>query len=235
MVMAGNERHTLAGRRPSHPADERPAPTVMATEAKISIMNVDERFDVERPAPMVRTGPDKGDYWQARIVHEKGSSAGIVRSIDDPAPCVMAHGIDNNKHSSVMLEVPAGARDGASIEGTAIGREWDGMEEGEQSGRYFNLIRPDRDAPSPTILASHGERGIAGVTHPIEKRKFSIAELRRICSFPDDFVLTGSYAQQWERLGRAVPPLMMRAIAETVRDKILIPHREARDARGKEY
>ena len=32
------------------------------------------------------------------------------------------------------------------------------------------------------------------------------AELRRICSFPDDFVLEGSYQQQWERCGRAVPP-----------------------------
>ena len=49
----------------------------------------------------------------------------------------------------------------------------------------------------------------------------TIAELRRICAFPDDFILTGTYAQQWERLGNSVPPLMMKAIAETVRDKVL--------------
>jgi DNA (cytosine-5)-methyltransferase 1 len=59
------------------------------------------------------------------------------------------------------------------------------------------------------------------VTHPTERRKFTIAELRRICGFPDDFVLTGTYAQQWERLGRAVPPPMMRAVADTLRDEIL--------------
>ena len=59
------------------------------------------------------------------------------------------------------------------------------------------------------------------MTHPVERRKFSIAELKRICAFPDDFQLTGSYAQQWERLGRAVPPLMMRAVAVAVRDEIL--------------
>ena len=53
------------------------------------------------------------------------------------------------------------------------------------------------------------------------KRKFTIAELKRICGFPDDFILTGSYAQQWERLGRAVPPIMMFHIAKTVRDEIL--------------
>lgn len=53
------------------------------------------------------------------------------------------------------------------------------------------------------------------------RRRLTIDELKRICSFPDDFQLTGTYAQQWERLGRAVPPIMMRAIAATIRDEIL--------------
>ena len=53
------------------------------------------------------------------------------------------------------------------------------------------------------------------------QRKMTIAEVKRLCSFPDDFVLCGSYAQQWERLGNSVPPLMMRAIAEVVRDEVL--------------
>lgn len=43
----------------------------------------------------------------------------------------------------------------------------------------------------------------------------------RICAFPDDFILTGSYAQQWERLGNSVPPVMMAAIAAEIRDRIL--------------
>jgi DNA (cytosine-5)-methyltransferase 1 len=87
--------------------------------------------------------------------------------------------------------------------------------------------------PSPTVGASpasgnnHNANGgkieVQDGTGQVERRKFTIAELRRICSFPDDFELTGSYSQQWERLGRAVPPLMMKAIASTVRDKILMP------------
>ena len=52
-------------------------------------------------------------------------------------------------------------------------------------------------------------------------RSFTINELKRICAFPDDFQLTGSFAQQWERLGRAVPPVMMAAIASTIRDEVL--------------
>lgn len=52
-------------------------------------------------------------------------------------------------------------------------------------------------------------------------RKFTLGELRRIGGFPDDFVLTGTYEQRWERIGRAVPPVMMAAVANVVRSRIL--------------
>jgi len=111
--------------------------------------------------------------------------------------------------------------EGLDMSRFAIGKEWDRLRPGESSDRYFNLVRPHPDAPCPTICASHGHPGIASVTHPTEKRKLAIAELKRICAFPDDFVLTGTYSQQWERLGRAVPPVMAASVARTIRDEIL--------------
>lgn len=78
------------------------------------------------------------------------------------------------------------------------------------------------NSPSTTTTAPTKQMGfIRPKGKPTEKRKFTIAELRRICAFPDDFILTGSYAQQWERLGNSVPPVMMRYIAEVLRDQIL--------------
>lgn len=59
------------------------------------------------------------------------------------------------------------------------------------------------------------------------KRKFTIAEVMALCSFPSDYALTGSYSQQWARLGNSVPPLMMRAVAESLRDRVLLPTRAA--------
>lgn len=59
---------------------------------------------------------------------------------------------------------------------------------------------------------------VLGVTH---RRKFTLGELRRLCGFPDDYVLVGTYTQRWARLGNAVPPPMMRSVAETIRDDIL--------------
>ncbi len=103
----------------------------------------------------------------------------------------------------------------------AVGKEWDNLKPGQQSEKYFSEVKVHPDEPCPTICASHGSGSIASIVHPYEKRKFSIAELRRLGGFPDDFQLTGDYLQQWERIGRAVPPIMMAAIAATVRDEIL--------------
>lgn len=141
-------------------------------------------------------------------------------SPDVPCPTVMASEavIGGARH---YLENAPAIEPEADISGYEIGKEWDKLKPGGQSERYFQLTRPDPDGPSPCVTASGGTSSLAGVTHPHERRKFSIAELRRICGFPDDFILTGTYAQQWERLGRAVPPVMMSHIAQTVRTKIL--------------
>lgn len=97
-----------------------------------------------------------------------------------------------------------------------------GYSSGTNKASYFNLVRESMYHPCSTVVQMGGQRGgVASIMHPLEDRKFTIPELKRIMSVPDDFVLTGTYAQQYERLGRMVPPLMMKAIAETVRDEIL--------------
>lgn len=78
-----------------------------------------------------------------------------------------------------------------------------------------NFHRPMLGEPSPTItVASPGN----DTAHPVQRRRLTIAELRRICGFPDDYQLVGSYAEQWTRLGNAVPPPMMAAVAAGLRD-----------------
>lgn len=108
--------------------------------------------------------------------------------------------------------------EGVSIVGTALEAEWRKLRYGQESEKYFSLKRSDPEKPCYTITASGGSsRSIAAITHPDEPRKFSIPELKRLCSFPDDFDLSGGdYAQRYERLGRSVPPLMMRAVAQQV-------------------
>ena len=71
------------------------------------------------------------------------------------------------------------------------------------------------------LLAYH--RPGTGAERWARTRRPTLGELRALAAFPADFELTGSYSQRWERIGRAVPPIMARAIAATVRDEILAP------------
>jgi DNA (cytosine-5)-methyltransferase 1 len=135
---------------------------------------------------------------------------------ETPAPTITTLGIGAKRNDCCIVEAET------DISRFAIGAEWDKIKgPGGKSEKYFQLVRPSTDKPCPTITFGAGALSCAGVVHPTEKRRFSIAELKRICAFPDDFKLTGTYAQQWERCGRSVPPVMMSHIAATIRDKIL--------------
>lgn len=81
----------------------------------------------------------------------------------------------------------------------------------------------DLDAPVRAITKAGGAAPFhfKVESQPGEPRKFTIAELRRLCGFPDDFALTGTYSQQWERLGNSVPPPMAYHIASAIRDLLL--------------
>lgn len=147
---------------------------------------------------------------ESRCIHDTSGlwSTGDVTDTPSPTVTVGVNSVNSNHFKVVSV--------GGDMRGTAVGAEWGKLSPGEASKKYFQLVRPRADAPSPTITALGGHRRLASVTHPFEARKFSIAELRRVCAFPDDFELTGAYTQQWERLGRSVPPLMMRAVGESL-------------------
>jgi DNA (cytosine-5)-methyltransferase 1 len=91
-------------------------------------------------------------------------------------------------------------------------------------------IRDARKAPSNTILAS-GYSACADAYDLVcadgRRRKLTIEEVRRIGSFPSDYRFSGGHKQVWTRIGNSVPPLMMKAVAETVRERILDQARTA--------
>jgi DNA (cytosine-5)-methyltransferase 1 len=88
-------------------------------------------------------------------------------------------------------------------------------------GHHFNLKRVSQYKPAPTITAMGSADTTAGAFHWSEPRKLTLGELKRIMSLPDDFKLTGKWNQRAERLGRMVPPLMMKMIATSVYEKVL--------------
>ena len=78
---------------------------------------------------------------------------------------------------------------------------------------------PAKKAGPATTLATEYVKTLCGKDKVV--RAYTLEECRVLCSFPADFELTGTYQQRWERLGRSVPPLMAKAIAEPIRDYLL--------------
>jgi DNA (cytosine-5)-methyltransferase 1 len=87
-------------------------------------------------------------------------------------------------------------------------------------GWGFNLMRLNENKPSNTIVKTF-RSSQTGLLHPNEDRFLTISELKRLASFPDDFKFVGKFEDKWARIGNAVMPKQMEAIAKTIKLKIL--------------
>jgi len=78
--------------------------------------------------------------------------------------------------------------------------------------RYWSfLLKLSPDRPSWTIQASHSNN--MGPFH-WKNRFLRINEIKRIQTFPDDYILHGSFRDQWRQIGNAVPPKLANILAE---------------------
>ena len=80
----------------------------------------------------------------------------------------------------------------------------------EQSLRITNW-----DRPSDTITATGSE------IHVNKKRRLTVRECAILQSFPDTFIFYGSLSDQYMQVGNAVPPLLARQIAETIKEELM--------------
>ncbi len=91
------------------------------------------------------------------------------------------------------------------------------LKQGETHHKAFTLVKSSPNMVSPCIKATTGKIG-ARESYHWDNRAFTVSEIKRIMSVPDDYILTGTYQQQVERLGRMVAPFMMRAVAQNLLD-----------------
>ena len=82
------------------------------------------------------------------------------------------------------------------------------------------LYKVKRDEPCRTIKAQPGK--FTGPFH-WKNRHFTLEELKRLQTFPDDYEIVGSYGKAVEQIGNSVPPLLAEVIAVSVREQLLKP------------
>lgn len=82
------------------------------------------------------------------------------------------------------------------------------------------LYKVSRSEPCRTIKAQPGK--FTGPFH-WKNRHFTVAELKRLQTFPDNYQLVGSFGQVVEQIGNSVPPKLAEVIASSVRDQLVMP------------
>jgi DNA (cytosine-5)-methyltransferase 1 len=109
------------------------------------------------------------------------------------------------------------------------GRSWKNMKPSEMPARFRKIWDNPQKYRAPnfyrrfalgeisgTIIASAQPEN-CGITHPFENRRFTIREIARIQSFPDDFVFPyTSIANAYKVIGNAVPPVLAWVIAKAL-------------------
>ena len=84
-------------------------------------------------------------------------------------------------------------------------------------GRTTYYGRLEFNKPSYTITTYFNRLGNGCNLHPSQDRIISTREGARLQSFKDSFVFYGSKTSQYKQIGNAVPTLLARAIAETLK------------------
>lgn len=92
-----------------------------------------------------------------------------------------------------------------------FGIDWDNLR--ENRFRQTRLQRLPLNEPSPTILTAR-----TSYYHPIEPRYLTPREAAACQSFPNHFIFHGSQTAVFRQIGNAVPPLLARALGESVKE-----------------
>jgi DNA (cytosine-5)-methyltransferase 1 len=81
------------------------------------------------------------------------------------------------------------------------------------SGAYGRLYW---DKPARTITRWVFHPGSGRFFHPTQNRTITIREAARLHSYPDNFHFLGTYTEMASQIGESVPPLLGKAIAESI-------------------
>lgn len=105
--------------------------------------------------------------------------------------------------------------------------EWDALKAAfvppYDAGKFPNKWRKmEACTPARTLLAHLGKDGYSHIHYDSQQaRPISVREAARLQSFPDGFRFAGTMNPAFRQIGNAVPPLLARAVAQTLRAQLL--------------
>lgn len=99
-------------------------------------------------------------------------------------------------------------------EDKCLAPEWDKLKPGDQSDKYFQLVKIVPDEVCPTLTAGASNNSKATICHHIRKGKFNRQELCAIGTYPQDYDFIRE--EPGYLIGMSVPPVMVAQIATEI-------------------
>lgn len=160
------------------------------------------------PAP-THTGPHERRVWRQGELAKHVTAAEAIGDLADRDDLAEPDEVVAGKYGHLLPEVPPGDN---YLHFTAKRGHPQPLFEWRK--RYWSfLLKLDPDQPAPTIQAQPGP--YVGPFH-WHNRRLRTPEIKRLQSFPDEFVFCGNRRSVQRQIGNAVPPLLARRIAESL-------------------
>jgi DNA (cytosine-5)-methyltransferase 1 len=164
-----------------------------------------------------KNAPQFNDYWKY--------SPGGQYMVDKIGPCEDGKEALAKFKKKIPLEKIS--------QTVSVGKSWKNMNPDDMSERFRKIWDNPKKYHAPnfyrrfslgevngTITASAQPEN-CGITHPFENRRFTIREIARIQSFPDDFQFPyKTIANAYKVIGNAVPPVFAWVIAKALEKQL---------------
>lgn len=92
--------------------------------------------------------------------------------------------------------------------------DWERSNQGDPVGGYSSNRKLVYNKPAHSLCKDKRQY------HPLEPRTLTVTELKRLCSFPDEYIFS-SPESAVNGCGNCVPPFMIRSIARHIKNEIL--------------
>jgi len=186
----------------------------LLTSSSFALKNQPSTFDgsPDLPGATIAASDFSGSEksWRRNMVEVRGDRSGYRKFAiitDEPSTTVQAAGLDNGYPTQHTLKIDF--KDSYKSAQPSMQNVADKSSPTIRSGRSFQI---EQEVEVEQIVGNDQYKTI--------RRHLTIPEVKRLCSFPDDYVLDGSFGKQWMRLGNAVPPMMAYHIARAIRTGI---------------
>jgi DNA (cytosine-5)-methyltransferase 1 len=158
--------------------------------------------------PCVKSGRSKSEY--KKYSAKKNWFIKYVRKNLEAQSALLCHQSAN--HAEHLVEMMKKLSEGQS----AFDRFKVGHPLRPTSGFANSYTRIRRTKPAPTITRNFTTPSSANCIHPTQARALTPREGARMQSFPDSYLFCGSSTEQRLQIGNAVPPLLAKALGESI-------------------